>query len=208
MGGQRPAWGLVFSENINVDINNLGSRGQHSEWASRFSIFDVWCRLMFTVVYWRWPELENCLFAQYFYKQASFYIWKSIRNPCHCFTSFGIFHLLLTWMSENDNRPGSFLESVKGQQTKSQVGLYVSFMCLHHCLLCADSVERFLSKVRVVTSSVHSLCLVWAKPISSVCLSIMRWTLKAIGWGGFTNQRSAVGPSMIVQSVMLDRVMI
>lgn len=31
MGGQRPAWGLVFSENINVDINNLGSRGQHSE---------------------------------------------------------------------------------------------------------------------------------------------------------------------------------
>lgn len=28
MGGQRPAWGLVFSENINVDINNLGSRGQ------------------------------------------------------------------------------------------------------------------------------------------------------------------------------------
>lgn len=28
MGGQRPAWGLVFSENINVDTNNLRSRGQ------------------------------------------------------------------------------------------------------------------------------------------------------------------------------------
>lgn len=38
---------------------------------------------------------------------------------------WGIFHLLLTWMSENDNMAGSFLESVKGQQTKSQVGLYV-----------------------------------------------------------------------------------
>lgn len=105
----------------------------------------------------------------------------------------GIFYLSLTQMSKNDYRPSLFffLFLFTGQQPKVSSG---KLQCWHHCLVCADLTERFLTVVLLH----HVTC--WpsqSEPnlISSVGFKYNEMRFKcgpAAGQNVFTNQSREV----------------